>query len=131
MGDKSNRNSIGGNFEGNFIGGDGGGSNLTYGKQESASLKHQQAEIEASITQLRVAIEAEANLPKDQKEKVLEQVKLIEEAVKNPKEGEKKKQAQDATSALKGMISVLPVAANIVEACNKILPLVTKILGLG
>ncbi|GEM_PF-3135644 len=131
MGNKSTKNSIGGNVEGNFIGGDANKTTNTYTKQESALPKEDKAEIEDSISKLKASIDAESNLTKDQKEKVLEQVKLIEDAVNNPDLGEKKKQAQDANSALKTMFSVLPVAAKFVEEFNNVSALVIKLLGLG
>ncbi|MBD2181282.1 hypothetical protein H6S82_24740 [Planktothrix sp. FACHB-1355] len=131
MGNESIQNSIGGSFEGNFTGGDVHQSSIVYHKQESALPKEDKAEIESSISKLKASIEAESNLTKDQKEKVLAQVKLIEDAVNNPDGGEKKKQAQDANSALKTMFSVLPVAAKFVEEFNKVSDLIIKLFGLG
>ncbi|MFB2971701.1 hypothetical protein ACE1CD_22290 [Aerosakkonema sp. BLCC-F183] len=131
MDDKSIKNSIGGDFKGNFTGGDAKNTTYEYIEKESASPKEDKAEIEDLISKLKEGIEEQSNLTKDQKEKVLAQVKLIEDAVNNPDGGEKKKQAQEANSALKTMFSVLPVAAKFVEEFNKVSDFIIKLFGLG
>lgn len=54
----------------------------------------------------------------------------LAEAGKNPNDGAMKKLARRATTMLKGIISGLPNAAKLVEECNKLIPMITKIFGL-
>ena len=77
------------------------------------------------------AIEAEKDLPEEDKAEALEQVKTLAEAGKNPQEEAKQKEAKTAMKILKGTIAGLPTAATLVEACSKLLPLISKFLGLG
>ena len=86
--------------------------------------------IKELLVQLQEAIEAEANLDDEDKAEALEQVQTLAEAGKNPKEGAMKKAAKRATTMLKGIISGLPDAAKLAEACNKLIPMITKIFGL-
>jgi hypothetical protein len=55
----------------------------------------------------------------------------LAEAAQNPKEPEKQDLADTAITMLKGLISGLPSAATLVEACSKLLPAVASLLGLG
>ncbi|MBD0262885.1 MAG: hypothetical protein ICV78_09215, partial [Tolypothrix sp. Co-bin9] len=87
--------------------------------------------IKELLTQLQTAIEADTNLDESDKAEALEQVKALAEAGKNPKEGEKQKEAKTAMKILKGTIAGLPTAATLVEACGKLLPLISGFLGLG
>ncbi|WP_017315825.1 pentapeptide repeat-containing protein [Mastigocladopsis repens] len=87
--------------------------------------------IKELLTQLQEAIEAEKDLPEEDKAEALEQVKTLAEAGKNPQEGEKQKEAKTAIKILKGTIAGLPTAATLAEACSKLLPLISKFLGLG
>jgi hypothetical protein len=81
------------------------------------------------LKQLQTAIEADSNLETEEKNEVLEQIGKIAEAGKKPKEGEMQKIAKTASRTLKGMLVELPHAANFVEACTKLLPLITKVFG--
>jgi hypothetical protein len=58
-------------------------------------------------------------------------VKALAEAGKNPQEGAMQKGAKTAMKILKGTVAGLPSAATLVEACSKLLPLISKFLGLG
>ncbi|MBW4503095.1 MAG: pentapeptide repeat-containing protein [Scytonema hyalinum WJT4-NPBG1] len=87
--------------------------------------------IKELLTQLQAAIEAEKDLPEEDKAEALEQVKTLAEAGKNPQEGEKQKEAKTAMNILKGTIAGLPTAATLVDACSKLLPLISKFLGLS
>lgn len=87
--------------------------------------------IKELLTQLQTAIEADTNLSKEDKAEALEQVKALAEAGKNPQEGAMQKAAKTAMKILKGTISSLPSAATLVEACGKLLPLISGFLGLG
>lgn len=81
------------------------------------------------LKQLQTAIESDSNLGTEEKNEALEQIGKIAEAGKNPKEGEMQKIAKTASRTLKGMLVELPHAANFVEACTKLLPLITKVFG--
>ncbi|MBD2607854.1 pentapeptide repeat-containing protein [Scytonema hofmannii FACHB-248] len=87
--------------------------------------------IKELLTQLQTAIEADTNLSEEDKAEALEQVKALAEAGKNPQEGAMQKSAKTAMKILKGTISGLPSAATLVEACGKLLPLISGFLGLG
>ena len=87
--------------------------------------------IKELLTQLQTIIEAETNLTDKNKEKALKQVKALAEAAQNPKEPEKQDLADTAITMLKGLITGLPSAATLVEACNKLLPAIASLLGLG
>lgn len=81
------------------------------------------------LKQLQVAIEADPNLKADEKTEALEQVEEIAKAGKNPNEGEMQKLAKTASRALRGMLVELPSATQFIEACSKLLPLITKVFG--
>jgi uncharacterized protein YjbI with pentapeptide repeats len=98
---------------------------------ELPSSEPEKPGIKELLTQLQAAIEAEKDLPEEDKAEALEQVKTLAEAGKNPQEGEKQKEAKTAMKILKGTIAGLPTAATLVEACSKLLPLISKFLGLG
>ncbi|QDL06847.1 hypothetical protein DP113_02020 [Brasilonema octagenarum UFV-E1] len=87
--------------------------------------------IKELLTQLQEAIEAETDLSQEDKAEALEQVKALAEAGKNPQEGAMQKGAKTAMKILKGTVAGLPSAATLVEACSKLLPLISKFLGLG
>ncbi|RAM50841.1 MAG: hypothetical protein C6Y22_15195 [Hapalosiphonaceae cyanobacterium JJU2] len=83
------------------------------------------------LTQLQEAIEADNNLSEEDKAEALEQVKTLAEAGQNPQEAVKQKTGKTAITMLKGLVSGLPATATLVEACSKLLPLISKLLGLG
>lgn len=56
---------------------------------------------------------------------------VLAEAGLNPQAGKIQKLAGTAIKILKGTIASLPSAASLVEACNKLLPTIAKLLGLG
>ncbi|MGH2414460.1 MAG: pentapeptide repeat-containing protein, partial [Microcystaceae cyanobacterium] len=87
--------------------------------------------IKELLTQLQEAIETETDLSQEDKAEALEQVKALAEAGKNPQEGAMQKAAKTAMKILKGTVAGLPSAATLVEACGKLLPLISKFLGLG
>ena len=87
--------------------------------------------IKELLTQLQTAIEADTNLTQEDKAEALEQLKALAEAGKNPQEGAMQKTAKTAMKILKGTITSLPSAATLVEACNKLLPAIASLLGLG
>ncbi len=54
--------------------------------------------------------------------------KLI--ALQQPEDGAMQKMVKTAIKILKGTISELPTAVQLVESCGKLLPLITKFFGL-
>ncbi|MCL1469706.1 hypothetical protein [Argonema antarcticum] len=87
--------------------------------------------IKELLTQLQAAIETDTNLSDEDKAEALEQVKALAEAGQKPQEGAMQKMAKTAIKILKGTIAGLPTAATLVEAANKLFPLISKALGLG
>lgn len=96
-----------------------------------ASPEAEKPGIKELLTQLQAAIEADTNLPQEDKAEALEQVKALAEAGKNPQEGAMQKAAKTAIKILKGTISSLPSATRLVEQCSNLLPLISNFLGLG
>lgn len=86
--------------------------------------------IKELLTELQAAIEADNNLSEEDKKEALEQVKAIAEAAQKPEDGAMQKIAKTAIKILKGTISELPTAMQLVESCGKLLPLITKFFGL-
>ncbi|MHC5819386.1 MAG: pentapeptide repeat-containing protein [Nostoc sp.] len=87
--------------------------------------------IKELLTQLQEAISQSTDLPDEEKTEALEQVKAIAEAAKNPQESAKQKTAKTAITMLKGIFTGLPAIASVVEAGNKLLPVISKLFGLG
>ncbi|TBR57925.1 hypothetical protein B4U84_18380 [Westiellopsis prolifica IICB1] len=87
--------------------------------------------IKELLIQLQEVIEADNNLSEEDKAEALEQVKTLAEASQNPQEAGKQKTGKKAITMLKGLVSGLPATATLVEACSKLLPLISKLLGLG
>lgn len=82
------------------------------------------------LTQLQNAIEAEADLTKEDKVEALEQVKAIAELGKQPQDNVLQKAAKTAIKILKGTITSLPAASKLVEECGKLLPKIIELLPL-
>lgn len=82
------------------------------------------------LTQLQGAIESETQLNQEDKAEALEQVKVLAEAGQKSQDGSLRKMASTAVKVLKGTVSGLPEATKLVEACSKLLPIITKLLGL-
>lgn len=83
------------------------------------------------LKQLQKAIEANPDLSEEDKTEALEQIKVLAEAGKNPKEGSLQKASKTAIKVLKGTMASLPTAAKLVEQCKELLPMITRLLGLG
>lgn len=83
------------------------------------------------LKQLQEVIEKDPDLSEEDKAEALEQVKTLAEAGKNPQEGTTPKAAKTAMKILKGTAANLPSAAALVEACNKLLPMIASLLGLA
>lgn len=86
--------------------------------------------IKELLTQLQSAIEADTNLSNEDKTEALEQLQNIAEAGQKPKEEGVQKIVKKSVTFLKGLISDLPSALELVKTCSTLLPLVTKFFGL-
>jgi len=82
------------------------------------------------LKELQTAIETEPNLPEPDKAEALEQIGTLAKAGENPQDGTLKKLSSTSIKILKGTIASLPDAAKLAEACTKLLPLITKVLGI-
>lgn len=83
------------------------------------------------LKQLQKAIEDNPDLSDEDKTEALEQIKVLAEAGKNPKEGSLQKASKTAIKLLKGTIASLPTAAKLVEQCKELLPAISSLLGFG
>ncbi len=88
------------------------------------------AQLADLLKQLQQAIETEPELSEDDKALALEQTGTLAEAAKNPADETTKKTAKLALGFLKGVVGALPDTAKLAEACAKLLPLITKLLGI-
>ncbi|MCY7321267.1 MAG: hypothetical protein LH660_05560 [Phormidesmis sp. CAN_BIN36] len=79
------------------------------------------------LYRLQIAIEADHSLKDTDKTEALEQVKALSEANKN----KNPQMAKIATRVLKQMMSELPTAVTFLETCNKLLPMIARLAGLG
>jgi len=74
-------------------------------------------------------IKPDPNLSEDDREDALEQVKALAEAAKNPNDAEMKNKANKADRMVGQIISAVPQATKLLEFCNNLLPLITKVFG--
>jgi len=82
------------------------------------------------LAQLQAAIEAESELPDEDKAEALEQVKTLAEAGQKPEDNVLQKAAKTSIKILKGTIASLPDAAKLAESCAKLLPAIAALLAL-
>jgi leucyl-tRNA synthetase len=78
---------------------------------------------------LQAEIKADPNFSEDDREHALEQVKDLAEAAKNSHDAEMKNKAKKAARMLGRIISAVPQATKLLEFCNNLLPLITKVFG--
>ena len=81
------------------------------------------------LKQLQTAIENDPTLHLTEKVDALEKIQEIAEAGSSPNSETKQKLVKAASRTLKGMLAELPNATQFIEACTKLLPLITKIFG--
>jgi uncharacterized protein YjbI with pentapeptide repeats len=86
--------------------------------------------IKELLAQLQAAIEAESELPDEDKAEALEQVKTLAEAGQKPEDNVLQKAAKTSMKILKGTVASLPDATKLVEACTKLLPAIATLLAL-
>jgi uncharacterized protein YjbI with pentapeptide repeats len=90
----------------------------------------QTQEIANLLQQFQTEIEADSNLPDVDKTDVLEQVSVLAEASKDPKSPENTTLVRRAMKLIKGTIEAVPKATTFIEACAKLLPLISKVFGI-
>ncbi len=129
MEDKSIK--IGGNVSGNLVTGNVKGNISSIINELPTSPESDKPGIKELLTQLTSAIENDNNLTQEDKNEALEQVKTLAEAGKNSNDEGMKKLAKRSTTMLKGIVTGIPAASNLVDACNNLLPLIVKSFGLG
>lgn len=103
--------------------------NVTNTLNQLATQPQTQA-IADHLKQLQTAIETDPNLPELDKADALEQVGILAEASQNPTKPETETLTRKAMKLLKGTIEAVPKAASFIEACTKLLPLISKAMGL-
>jgi hypothetical protein len=86
--------------------------------------------IKELLAQLQAAIEAESELPDEDKAEALEQVKTLAEAGQKPEDNVLQKAAKTSMKILKGTVASLPDAAKLAESCAKLLPAIATLLAL-
>ena len=82
------------------------------------------------LTQLQALIESESELNEEDKVEALEQVKVLAESGQKLEDSTLQKLAKTAVKILKGTIASLPDVTKLVESGAKLLPYITKLLGL-
>ncbi|PSB30070.1 pentapeptide repeat-containing protein [Stenomitos frigidus] len=129
--DKSQSVNIGGNVTGSTLNlGAISGSVSNVVNQLPSAPDPAQPGIKELLIELQAAIESDADLPEKGKASALEHVKVLAEVAQDPEQPEKKGLGSQAITFLKGAASSLPDTAKLAEACTKLLPLITKALGL-
>ncbi|NJN91004.1 MAG: pentapeptide repeat-containing protein [Leptolyngbyaceae cyanobacterium SL_5_14] len=140
MNENQKQINISGSTFGQFIGGDAAidgivnlgtinGSVTNAIDQLPDSTQSDKLGLKEILIELQKAVSSETQLHDEDKAEALEQIGKLAEAGKNPDDGAMKKLAKQSTMMLKGIVSGLPDVAKIVEACNKLLPIVSKIFG--
>ncbi|HEY9626207.1 MAG TPA: pentapeptide repeat-containing protein [Coleofasciculaceae cyanobacterium] len=97
--------------------------------QLQATATPEAAQLAALLKELQEAI-ASSELPPADKTEALEQVNTLAKAGQNPADGTLKKLSSTAVKVIKGTIAALPDTAKLVEACSKLLPAISTLLGL-
>ena len=84
--------------------------------------------IKELLAQLQAEIEAESELPDEDKAEALEQVKTLADAGQKPEDNVLQKAAKTSMKILKGTVASLPDAANLAASCVKLLPAIATLL---
>jgi len=104
--------------------------NKTINELKTSKATETTAKLGDLLKQLQTAIESDPNLPPKEKAEALEQLQEIAKTGSNPSGEPTQKIVKTASRTLKGMLTELPHATQFVEACTKLLPLITKLFGL-
>jgi sulfatase maturation enzyme AslB (radical SAM superfamily) len=106
-----------------------GNSNCSISNTVSISSDSAQKQLEDLLNQLRKHIQAEAMLSAGDKQDLLEQTDALAKAKQLSESAEKESVARKARKIFEATLKALPATAVLVESCNKILPVVLKLLG--
>jgi uncharacterized protein YjbI with pentapeptide repeats len=129
MFDYSKNNSVGDNATGvNMIDGNNNTLSNVINQLPSSSDPNQPG-IKECLTELERAIKEESQLTPEDMEDLLEQVKALAEAKQTFEPDKKGKLVRKAEKIFKATLIGLPATATLVEACSKLLPIITKLLG--
>jgi uncharacterized protein YjbI with pentapeptide repeats len=85
--------------------------------------------IKERLTELQKAIEEDTKLQPGDKADLLEQVKALEKAQQTSDPDKKESLVRNAKKIFKATLIGLPATATLAEACSKLLPIITKLLG--
>ena len=124
---KDNSICIGGNITGVVAAGN---SNCSISSTVSVSSDPATKELEDLLNQLRKHIQADAMLSAGDKQDLLEQTDALAKAKQLSDTAEKESVARKARKMFDATLKALPVTAVLVESCDKILPVVLKLLGI-
>ncbi|PIE31239.1 hypothetical protein CSA56_18945 [candidate division KSB3 bacterium] len=86
--------------------------------------------IKELLSELQKAIQGDSNLPDADKKYLLGQVNALAEAKQEPELKKKEDVARKAKKIFAATLESLPATAKIVESCNKLLPMIMKLIGL-
>ena len=122
----NNSISIGGNNAGVIAVGN---SNCSISSTVSISSDPATKELEELLNQLRKHIQTDSMLPAEDKQDLLRQTDALEKAKQLPDTAEKTSVARQARKIFDATLKALPVTAVLVEACDKLLPVIFKMIG--
>lgn len=111
-----------------FIQGGGTQSGLSITKQPDISIKEKE-NINELLSQLKDAINIDPNLSSEDRVEALEQIKVLSDTVTNIDDVRTQSSAKFALKILKGISVSLPSTSPLVESGNKIIPLISQMLG--
>lgn len=106
------------------------GSVSTAINQLPSSVKAGESSLKDLLTQLKAAIEDEPELGDADKATALGQVQVLADAGQAPKQGLMQESAKSASRMLRGIVTELPNAVKLAEACSKLLPMILSLFGL-
>ncbi len=106
-----------------------GNSNCNISNSVSISSDPATKQLEELLLQLRRYIHADAMLSADSKQDLLRQTDALEKAKQLSDTAEKASVARTSKMIFQTILNTLPATAVLVESCDKILPVVLKLLG--
>lgn len=129
MGDNS-VNFTGSSFSGNFAQGNvTGNMEAKIASGNTGEFSNTQDVMEL-LSELKASLESDLNIKQSDKEQVLEQVEILEKAAQTPDNSNSVSNAQRASRMLRGIAGELPSATKFIEACSRLLPVISKTFGL-
>lgn len=122
--------SIGGYVGGSVVTGEVTGNVSSVVNQLPASPDPEKPGIKEILEELKEAIEAEPTLDEKKKAQAKKQVEALAKVAKFGKDDNNEK-AESAVTMLKGIFSGLQSGANLLGAWEKVLPILSKLFGIG